>query len=80
MVQKLEKISQLPGFDESPSITEESPGLLLVGHNPRLSALWTILQGGSSRHPLVIRTDQLVCLDVFALSHHGGAFVYTVEQ
>ena len=79
MLQQLEKISQLPGFDESPSIVEESAGLLLVGHNPVLSALWTRLQGGSSRYPLVIRTSQLVCLDVFALSHDGGAFVYTME-
>ena len=79
MLQQLEKISQLPGFDESPAIADESAGLLLVGHNPVLSALWTRLQGGSSRHPLVIRTTQLVCLDVFALSHDGGALVYTVE-
>ena len=78
-MQKLEKISQLPGFDVSSSIAEGSPGLLLVGHNPVLSALWTILQGGSSRHPLVMRTSQLVCLDVLALSHDGGAFVYTTE-
>ena len=79
VLQQLKKISQLPGFDESPSLEEESAGLLLVGHNPVLSALWTILQDGSSRYPLVMRTSQLVCLDVFALSHDGGAFVYTVE-
>ena len=79
MLQKLEKICQLPVFDQSPSLAEESAGLLLVGHNPVLSALWTILQGESSRHPLLLKTSQLVCLDVFALSHDGGAFVYTVE-
>ena len=60
-------------------VAEESAGVLLVGHNPVLSALWTILQGGSSGQPLVMRTSQLVCLDVFALSHDGGVFVYTVE-
>ena len=78
-MQQLEKISQLPGFDVSSSSAEGSPGLLLVGHNPVHSALWTILQGGSSRHPLVTRTSQLVCLNVLALSHDGGAFVYTTE-
>ena len=79
MLQKLGKICQLPVFDQSPTLAEESAGLLLVGHNPVLSALWTILQGESSRHPLLMTTSQLVCLDVFALSHDGGAFVYTVE-
>ena len=79
MLQKLGKICQLPVFDQSPSLAEESAGLLLVGHNPVLSALWTILQGESLRHPLLMRTSQLVRLDVFALSHDGGAFVYTVE-
>ena len=79
MLQQLEKISRLPGFDESSSLAEESAGLLLVGHNPVLSALWTILQGGSSRHPLIMRTSQLVCLDDFAISHGGAALVYTGE-
>ena len=79
MLQELEKIIQLPDFDESPSIAEGSPGLLLLVHNTVLNALWTILQGGTSRHPLVMRTSQRVCLSVFALSHDGGAFVYTVE-
>ena len=79
MLEKLGKICQLPVFDQSPSLAEESAGLLLVGHNPVLSALWTIQQGESSRHPLLMRTSQLVCLDVFALSHDGGAFVYTEE-
>ena len=79
MPQQLERISQLPGFDESLSLAEESARLLLVGHNPVFSAICTILQGGSSRHPQVMRTCQLVCLDVFVLSHGGGSFVYTME-
>lgn len=79
MPQQLERISQLPGFDESPSLAEESARLLLVGHNPVFSAICTILQVGSSRHPQVMRTCQLVCLNVFVLSHGGGSFVYTME-
>ena len=54
MPQQLERISQLPDFDESPSFAEESARLLIVGHNPVFSAICTILQGGSSRHPQVL--------------------------
>ena len=79
MSQQLERISQLPGFDESPSFAEESARLLLVEINPVLSAICTILQGGSSRHLEAMRTCQLVCLDVFVLSHGGGSFVYTMD-
>lgn len=79
MSQQLERISQLPGFDESPSLAEESARLLLVEINPVLSAICTILQGGSSRHLEAMRTCQLVCLGVFVLSHSGGSFVYNIE-
>lgn len=76
---QLEKISRLPGFNGPPLPAEQSAGLLLVGHNPVLSVLWTLLQGDSAGHPLIMGTSQLVCLDVFAPCHDGGAFVYTVE-
>lgn len=76
---QLEKISRLPGFNEPPSPAEQPAGLLLVGHNPVLSVLWTLLQGEDSGHPLIMGTSQLVCLDVFSLCHDGGALVYTME-
>ena len=75
---QLEKISRLPGFNGPPLPTEQSAGLLLVGHNPVLSVLWTLLQGDSAGHPLIMGTSQL-SLVVFAPCHDGGAFVYTVE-
>ena len=76
---QLEKIGRLPGFNEPPSPTAQPAGLLLVGHNPVLIVLWTLLQGEDSDHPLIMGTSQLVCLDVFSLCHDGGAFIYTVE-
>lgn len=63
----------------SPSPGEQPPELLLVGHNLMRSGLWTLLQGEDSDYPLIMGTSQLVCLDVFALCHDGGALVYTVE-
>ena len=76
---QLEKISRLPGFNGPPLPAEQPAGVMLMGHNPVLSVLWTLLQGDSAGHPLIMETSQLVCLDVFAPCHYGGAFVYTVE-
>lgn len=76
---QFEKIGRLPGFNEPPSPTEQPGGLLIVGHNPVLSVLWTLLQGENSGHPVIMGTSQLVCLDVFSPRHDGGAFIYTVE-
>ena len=76
---QLEKIGRLPGFNGPPLPAEQPAGVMLVGHNPVLSVLWTLMQGDSAGHPLIMGASQLVYLDVFAACHDGGAFVYTVE-